>query len=331
VTQDLLKIENLKTHFFTSGGVVKAVDGVDLTIKKGESIGLVGESGSGKSVTALSIMRLVPSPPGRILEGSKILFKGENILDKNEDELRTIRGTKIAMSFQDPMTYLNPVLRVGDQIAEAILLHHDVTEREAMRQAIDVMELVQIPDAHARAFEYPHMLSGGMRQRILLSIAISCNPELLIADEPTTALDVIIQSEILELLRHLKKTIGSALLLITHDLGIVAEMSEKVAIMYAGNLMEVGNAKSIFYESKHPYTRGLLNSVPKLDSPKDERLHSIEGIVPAPIEGLLPSGCRFHPRCPYAKKICMEDTPALQKVGQDHVSACLRADELPDL
>jgi len=327
----MLKLQNLKTHFFTSEGIVKAVDGVDLTITEGESVGLVGESGSGKSVTALSIMRLVPNPPGRILPGSKILFRGENILDKNDDEMRKIRGTKISMSFQDPMTFLNPVLRVGDQIAESILLHQDVTEREAMRQAVEALNLVQIPHAKARVQDYPHMLSGGMRQRILMAIAISCRPELLIADEPTTALDVIIQSEVLELLRHLKKTLGSALLLITHDLGIVAEMSEKIAIMYAGNLMEVADSRTIFHESKHPYTRGLLRSVPRLDSPKDERLQSIEGTVPAPIEGLLPSGCRFHPRCPYAKKICMEDKPDLRKVGPDHISACLRADELPDL
>jgi len=326
MTKDLplLSIQNLKTYFFLTAGVLKAVDGVSLDIGFGESVGIVGESGSGKSVTALSIMRLVPDPPGRIVEGN-LLLEGEDLRKKNEDEYRIIRGGHIAMSFQDPMTYLNPVMRVGEQIAEAVL-HHNVEASvdDALDRAVETMELVGIPTPKRRAMDYPHQFSGGMRQRCLLAMAISCNPQLLIADEPTTALDVIIQADILDLLRDLKKELNSSLMLITHDLGIVSELADRIAIMYAGRVMEIADTDTIFYGTMNPYTEGLLASIPKLDVTGP--LKAIEGLIPDMLNP--PSGCRFHPRCQYAKATCAEQVPELIEVENGHQSACIRVNEI---
>jgi len=297
---------------------VNAVDGVDLDIGKGETVGLVGESGSGKTVTALSIMRLIPQPPGRIVQG-EVLLEGDDLLKKTEHEMRKIRGDRVAMSFQDPMTYLNPVIRVGDQIAEAIMLHQEVSRSEALKKAVDAMEMVQIPSAADRAREYPHQLSGGMRQRILIAIAICCNPDLLIADEPTTALDVITQDQILELMRDLRSRIGSSLLLITHDLGIVGELADYVAVMYAGNVLEYGDVNTILRRPRHPYTSGLLESTPRIDWGK-RRLKMIPGTIPDMIHP--PSGCRFHPRCAQAKASCVSEQPKLIEIEAGHMVAC---------
>ncbi len=322
--QPLLSIQNLKTYFYLTGGVLKAVDGVSLDIYPGETVGIVGESGSGKSVTALSIMRLIPMPPGRIVEG-KIFLGGENLLEKSEEQYRQIRGRSIAISFQDPMTYLNPVMRVGDQIAEAVLHHNpEASVDDALERAIETMELVGIPTPERRAMDFPHQFSGGMRQRCLLAMAISCNPKLLIADEPTTALDVLIQAEILELLRELQRRLNSSLMLITHDLGIVAELADRIAIMYAGRIFEIADTDTIFYGSMNPYTEGLLASIPKLDATGP--LKAIEGIVPDMLKP--PSGCKFHPRCQYAKPVCAEQVPELVEVEKNHLSACIRGQEI---
>jgi oligopeptide/dipeptide ABC transporter ATP-binding protein len=318
LTSSLLEVDGLRTYFFTSQGVVKAVDGIGFKVGSGEVVGLVGESGSGKSVTALSIMRLVPSPPGRTTAG-KVLFRGNDLLQLSEEQMRDIRGGKIAMSFQDPMTYLNPVIRVGEQVAETILLHQDVDKTDAMKRAVELMELVQISSAKERAMDYPHQFSGGMRQRILLAMAISCNPDLLIADEPTTALDVIIQGEILELLKELREKVGSSLLLISHDLGVVGELADKVAIMYAGNIVEFADANTIFEDPRHPYTIGLLESVPTLEGAK-KRLKSIEGAVPSLINP--PEGCRFHPRCARAKEHCALKEPSIIRLEDGHFVMC---------
>ena len=318
LTSSLLEVDGLRTYFFTSQGVVKAVDGIGFKVGSGEVVGLVGESGSGKSVTALSIMRLVPSPPGRTTAG-KVLFRGNDLLQLSEEQMRDIRGGKIAMSFQDPMTYLNPVIRVGEQVAETILLHQDVDKTDAMKRAVELMELVQISSAKERAMDYPHQFSGGMRQRILLAMAISCNPDLLIADEPTTALDVIIQGEILELLKELREKVGSSLLLISHDLGVVGELADKVAIMYAGNIVEFADANTIFEDPRHPYTIGLLESVPTLEGAK-KRLKSIEGAVPSLINP--PEGCRFHPRCARAMEHCALKEPSIIRLEDGHFVMC---------
>ena len=321
-SQPILEIDNLKTHFFTNRGVVTAVDGSSWKINAGDSLGLVGESGSGKSVSALSIMQLVPKP-GKIIDG-KILFNGDNLLDKNLTEMRKIRGAKISMSFQDPMTYLNPAHQVGDQIAEAIMLHSDVSKSDAIEQAAKTMELVQIP-VEGRVKDFPHQFSGGMRQRLLLAIALSCSPDILIADEPTTSLDVLVQAEILQLLFELKKKLNMTLILITHDLGIAAQLCNKIAIMYAGKMVEFGKSKDIFSNPRHPYTMGLLNSVPRVDSIKS-RLTAIPGTIPDMVSP--PSGCRFHPRCTYSVKDCeISDTPMVNIV-RDRLSACIRDKEI---
>ena len=321
-SQPILEIDNLKTHFFTNRGVVTAVDGSSWKINAGDSLGLVGESGSGKSVSALSIMQLVPKP-GKIIDG-KILFNGDNLLDKNLTEMRKIRGAKISMSFQDPMTYLNPAHQVGDQIAEAIMLHSDVSKSDAIEQAAKTMELVQIP-VEGRVKDFPHQFSGGMRQRLLLAIALSCSPDILIADEPTTSLDVLVQAEILQLLFELKKKLNMTLILITHDLGIAAQLCNKIAIMYAGKMVEFGSSKDIFSNPRHPYTMGLLNSVPRVDSIKS-RLTAIPGTIPDMVSP--PSGCRFHPRCTYSVKDCeISDTPMVNIV-RDRLSACIRDKEI---
>jgi oligopeptide/dipeptide ABC transporter ATP-binding protein len=315
----LLDIKGLKTYFFTSYGTVKAVDGIDFHIKKGETLGLVGESGCGKSVTALSILRLVQYPPGRIVEG-EILLEGVDLLKLNEDEMRKIRGAKIAISFQDPMTYLNPVKRVGDQVAEAILLHQNVMKEEALEKAVETMELVGIPSAAERSRDYPHQFSGGMRQRIMIAMAICCGPDLLIADEPTTNLDVLVQDQILEMMENLKEKIGASILLITHDLGVVAEVSDRVIVMYAGNIMEISDVVSIFQEPLHPYTQGLLESIPRLNIEK-KRLTSIKGEVPNLIDPL--PGCKFYPRCQKGMEICSKNKPEIVKIGNRYVSCHL--------
>ena len=313
MSKTLLSIRDLRTYFYTSSGVVKAVDCINLDIHESEALALVGESGSGKTVTAFSIMRFVPKP-GRIV-GGKIIFKGEDLVKKSESAMRKIRGSRIAMSFQDPMTYLNPVFRVGKQIEESIKLHQE--GKKSWERAVKTMELVQIPSAPERAYNYPHQLSGGMRQRSLLAIALSCNPNLLIADEPTTALDVVTQGEVMDLLKEIKKELDISILFITHDLGIVLELADKVAIMYAGNIFEYSDVEKIFNDAKHPYTRGLIDSIPKVGQ---ARLTVIEGNVPNLINS--PSGCRFHPRCPYAKEVCAKQRPRMIEVERGHFVAC---------
>lgn len=318
MTQPVLEIENLQTHFFTDRGQIPAVDGVTIRVNKGEVLGIVGESGCGKSVTSLSVMRLVPQPPGRIVGGS-IRFKGEELVAASEKRMREIRGNEIAMIFQEPMTSLNPVYTIGDQIGEAIRLHTKTSKKEALQRSIDMLKKVGIPRAEGIVHEYPHQLSGGMRQRVMIAMAMACNPELLIADEPTTALDVTIQAQILDLMRQLNRESGTAILLITHDLGVVAEMCHRVVVMYAGNVVEEGDVRTILKTPKHPYTIGLLNSLPKLET-EQERLYSIPGNVPLP--GTLTVGCRFAPRCEQATDRCRAEMPELKAVGDNHRSRC---------
>ncbi|MFO7171463.1 MAG: ABC transporter ATP-binding protein [Bacillota bacterium] len=318
MSDKLVEIRNLRTYFYTEDGVMPAVDGVSLYIRRGETLGVVGESGCGKSVTSLSIMRLIPSPPGKIVEG-EILFEGRDLLKLPEPEMRKIRGNEISMIFQEPMTSLNPVFTVGDQIAEAIMLHQGLNYKEAMAKAVEMLRLVGIPAPEKRVKDYPHQMSGGMRQRVMIAMALSCNPKLLIADEPTTALDVTIQAQILDLMRKLKKELGMAIMLITHDLGVVAEMCERVVVMYAGKVVEEADVVSLFKQPLHPYTEGLLQSIPRLDEDR-ERLHVIEGVVPNPLN--MPQGCRFHPRCPYAIDKCREVEPPLEPVGDGRFVAC---------
>ncbi|AJG40306.1 peptide ABC transporter ATP-binding protein [Thermotoga sp. RQ7] len=313
--EPLLRVENLKTYFYTEDGVVKAVDGVSFDVFEGETLGIVGESGSGKSVTSLSIMRLLDQN-GRIEDG-KIVFKGKNLLELSESEMRKIRGKEIAMIFQEPMVALNPVFTIGDQIMEAIMLHQNVSEKEARKMAIDMLRKVGIPEPEKRVDEYPHQLSGGMRQRAMIAMALSCRPSLLIADEPTTALDVTIQAQILELMKELQREYGMAIILITHDMGVVAEMSDKVAVMYAGKVVEYGDVKTIFNEPKHPYTYALLESTPRIDIDQ-ERLKSIPGNVPDPLN--FPTGCKFHPRCEFfVKGKCDVEEPKLEDIGNHRV------------
>jgi len=302
----LLEIKDLQTYFQTRAGLVRAVDGVNLYINQGELLGLVGESGCGKSITALSIMRLI-SPPGKIVAG-EIIFDGKNVLELSEEEMRQIRGDDIAMIFQDPMTSLNPVFTVGEQIAEALRLHRKLSRKAARAAAIEAMREVAIPDPARRIDDYPHQLSGGMRQRVMIAMALACDPKLLIADEPTTALDVTIQAQILELLDELRKSRDLAVLLITHDLGVVAEVADRVAVMYTGRIVEESPVEELFARPKHPYTEGLLRSVPKLtleEVEKKERLETIEGVVPSPTD--LPPGCHFEPRCHYRMPRCREN------------------------
>jgi peptide/nickel transport system ATP-binding protein/oligopeptide transport system ATP-binding protein len=323
MSEILLRVRDLKTYFFTSLGLVKAVDGVSFKIHKGEVLGLIGESGSGKSVTALSIMNLIPNPPGKIVDG-QVLLDDFDLLQTKESEMWKIRGKRIAMSFQDPMTYLNPVHRIGDQIAEAIIIHQKLGKSEAFEKAIEIMELVQIPDAPQKARDYPHMLSGGMRQRVLLAMALSCNPELIIADEPTTALDVIVQANILDLLKELKFKLNLSMLLISHDLGVVARLADRVAIMYAGRIMEYGEITTIFDSPKNPYTIGLLDSLPRIEEDQ-EKLISIPGDIPDMINP--PSGCRFNPRCSHAISRCREEVPSLIEYEKDHLVACFQVNK----
>jgi len=316
---DLLQVQNLQTSFFTPEGEVRAIDGVSFEIGEGKTLGLVGESGCGKSVTSLSIMRLIPSPPGKIV-GGEILFRGRDLLKLNNEEMRKIRGNEISMIFQEPMTSLNPVFTVGNQIAEAIQLHQGLGKRETRKKTIEMLRLVKIADPESRVDAYPHQLSGGMRQRVMIAMALSCNPSLLIADEPTTALDVTIQAQILELMKELKDKIGMALLLITHDLGVVAEQADQVAIMYAGKIVERADVGTIFTRPAHPYTVGLLNSLPGVGGLKKQRLDAIPGVVPSPLH--LPSGCRFRDRCPRAQELCAQLEPALEEKEPTHSAAC---------
>ncbi len=315
----MVDVKNLRTFFYTEDGEVPAVDDVSFHVNRGETLGIVGESGCGKSVTSLSVMRLIPEPPGKILDGSSITFEGEELLTKRESDMRKIRGNDISMIFQEPMTSLNPVYTCGDQIMEAITLHQGLSEREARNQAIDMLRLVGIPAPEQRVDEYPHQLSGGMRQRVMIAMALSCNPKLLIADEPTTALDVTIQAQILEIMKELKDEMGMAIMLITHDLGVIAEMAERVVVMYAGKIVEEAEAHEIFRNPMHPYTEGLINSIPRMDMPSDERLHVIEGVVPNPLN--MPVGCYFHPRCPYAMDICRSEQPKFI-TQEGHQVAC---------
>jgi oligopeptide/dipeptide ABC transporter ATP-binding protein len=315
----LLVVEGLVTEFQTQSGLVRAVDGVDLRVARGETVALVGESGCGKSVTALSIMRLVQGPAGRIAVG-RVLLDGVDLAKLPENEMRKVRGARIGMIFQEPMTSLNPVLTVGFQIAEAVQLHRKVSRREAWAEAVKMLELVEIADPAERARAYPHQLSGGMRQRVMIAIALSCGPELLIADEPTTALDVTIQAQILELLDGLRDRLGMALLLITHDLGVVAERAERVLVMYAGRVVEEGPVDDVFRDPRHPYTRGLLRSVPRLGQPRT-KLDPIPGIVPRLTD--LPSGCRFRNRCELAEEACARIDPPLERFGNGRGAACI--------
>ena len=305
----LIEVNDLKTYFYTADGVLPAVDGVTFHLNRGEILAIVGESGSGKSVTCLSILRLVPSPPGRYM-GGNILFEKENLLQKTEQEMRDIRGNEIAMIFQEPMTSLNPVFTIGYQISEAIRLHQGLGRRETMDKAEHMLQLVGVPDPHRRVSEYPYQLSGGMRQRAMIAMALSCNPKLLLADEPTTALDVTIQAQILELMKKLKRELGMAIILITHDLGVAAEMAERVVVMYSGKVVEEAGVKELFATPLHPYTEGLLTCIPRIDQARGA-LHVIEGVVPNPLD--FPTGCRFHPRCAYAQKICEQENPLLEE------------------
>lgn len=320
----LIEVKGLRTYFYTEDGVVKAVDGVSFAIEPEQTLGVVGESGCGKSVTALSIMGLVPMPPGKIVEG-EILFRknGKTVelhkLNPKGKEYRSIRGKEIAMIFQEPMTSLNPVFTIGYQIMEAIMLHQKVSKREARQKAIEMLRQVGIPEPEQRVDEYPHQLSGGMRQRAMIAMALSCNPSLLIADEPTTALDVTIQAQVLDLMQDLKRKFHAAIMLITHDLGVVAEMCEEVVVMYLGKVVEHAPVRPLYHDPKHPYTQGLLKSIPSLAT-KKERLEPIKGVVPDPLDA--PPGCPFHPRCPHAMEICTREMPTLKEVGQDHQAAC---------
>ncbi len=316
---NLIEVKNLTTSFFTADGEVRAVDGVSFEIEEGKTMGVVGESGCGKSVTALSIMRLIPSPPGKIV-GGQVLLRGRNLLELNREEMRKMRGNEISMVFQEPMTSLNPVFTIGNQIAEAIRLHQGLGRRATREKVIEMLRLVKIADPETRISDYPHQLSGGMRQRVMIAMALSCNPSLLIADEPTTALDVTIQAQILELMKELQERLGMALLLITHDLGVVAEQAHEVAIMYAGKIVERALPKELFSRPLHPYTVGLLNSVPGIRGEKKRRLDAIPGVVPSPLE--LPGGCRFRDRCPKAAGICAGAEPELVEKQKGHWVAC---------
>ena len=316
----VLKVENLRTYFRTRWGEVKAVDGVSFELRKGETLGIVGESGSGKSVTMLSMMRLIPMPPGRIVEGS-ITLDGEDLLQLSESEMSKVRGSKIALIIQDPMTSLNPVLSIGNQVTEAIRIHQDIPKRSVMEKALEVLRKVNIPAAESRVRDYPHQMSGGMRQRVVGAIGISCQPLVLIADEPTTSLDVTIQAQYLKLLRDLQQESGMSLIFITHDFGIVAKMCDRVAVMYAGRIVEEGTVRDIFNAPSHPYTEALLASVPKMEEDVD-RLYAIEGQPPLLHD--LPVGCAFADRCQYVMDRCREEYPPEFPVAEGHYSACWR-------
>ncbi|PKP58610.1 peptide ABC transporter ATP-binding protein [Candidatus Atribacteria bacterium HGW-Atribacteria-1] len=319
----LLAVKDLKTYFFTEDGIVKAVDGVDFEVYQGETLGIVGESACGKSVTAFSIMRLLDYPGKTV--GGEVIFKGENLLKKTEDEMRRIRGKEIAMIFQEPMTALNPVLTVGFQISEALMMHFKISKEEAKKKSVELLKKVGIPIPEQRVNEYPHQLSGGMRQRAMIAMAMSCDPILLIADEPTTALDVTIQAQILDLMMTLLQEFNGSLIMITHDLGVIAEIADRIAIMYAGKVVEYADKKTIFHNPLHPYTLGLLTSIPRLDV-EMKRLNVIPGIVPNPLH--FPSGCKFNPRCRFATDRCKKEEPPLIKIEEGHLVKCWNVDKV---
>ncbi len=326
----VLQIEDLQTHFFTAIGQVRAVDGVSYSLKAGETLGVVGESGCGKSVTALSILRLVANPPGRIVGGA-VRFEGRNLLELSAAEMERIRGNEISMIFQEPMTSLNPLYTVGKQIAEAVALHQGLSRKDAWDRAVDMLRRVSIPEPEKRAHAYPHQMSGGMRQRVMIAMALSCNPKVLIADEPTTALDVTIQAQILDLMRELQETFGTAIILITHDMGVVAENADRVVVMYAGRKVEEASAAELFDNPGHPYTKGLLGSIPQLDVAASKtrtrpRLNEIKGMVPSLFR--LPPGCSFAPRCGFATDQCTRVTPSLTEYRPGHHIACWHADKV---
>ena len=315
----LLEVRDLKTYFFTDDGVVKAVDGISYDVEAGETLGLVGESGCGKSVSALSLLRLIPNPPGRIVSG-EVLFEGEDLLKVSDDAIRHVRGNRIAMIFQEPMTSLNPVLTISRQLTEALELHLKLDGGAAKQRAIQLLDMVGISEAAARIDDYPHQFSGGMRQRVMIAMALSCNPKLLLADEPTTALDVTIQAQVLEILARLSREFGTAVIIITHNLGVVARYADRVNVMYAGKIIETATAKSLYANPKHPYTLGLLKSVPRLDQERKSKLIPIEGVPPDLIN--MPPGCSFYPRCTYRVDKCAQETPPLFDVEAKHRVAC---------
>ncbi len=315
----LLEVKGLKTQFFTQDGIVKAVDGVSFYVDEGETLGIVGESGCGKSVSVLSVMRLIPEPPGRIVAG-EVLFEGRDLLKVSDDEIRQVRGNKIAMIFQDPMTSLNPVLTIGRQIGEALELHMGMSKKEAAKRSAELLTMVGIPEADMRLKDYPHQFSGGMRQRAMIAMGLACDPHLLIADEPTTALDVTIQAQIIDLVKRLRDELGMAIIWITHDLGVVAGLADRMMVMYAGHAVEEAPVKEVYADPRHPYTLGLLASLPRLDEMREEKLRSIEGMPPDLID--LPPGCPFEPRCVYAVEKCRVERPELEPVGPKHRIAC---------
>ncbi len=319
--EPLLDVRGLVTEFHSSEGVFKAVDGVSFSVSRGETLGIVGESGCGKSVTSLSVMGLIPRPPGKIPAG-EIVFEGRDLLTLSARQMRDVRGNDISMIFQEPMTSLNPVYTVGQQIMEGILLHEDISEADARARAIEMLRLVRIPSPEGRVDDYPHQMSGGMRQRVMVARALACNPKLLIADEPTTALDVTIQAQILDLMRDLRERTGTAIMLITHDLGVIAELADRVVVMYAGKVVEEARVGDLFTDPQHPYTLGLLGSIPKMDV-DEVRLATIEGSVPNPYN--MPAGCKFNPRCPFADDKCRQEVPALIEVKPGHKVACWKA------
>ena len=321
----LLEIEGLKTQFFTSAGTVKAVDGVSYTVEQGETVAVVGESGCGKSVTALSILRLIPWPPGRIVDGH-IRFDNKDLLSLDEESMREIRGRDIGMIFQEPMTSLNPVLSIGLQLTETLVTHMEITQEAAQRRAAELLEMVGISEPNRRLKQYPHHLSGGMRQRVMIAMALSCEPKLIIADEPTTALDVTIQAQILELMKDLTRKLNVAMIVITHNLGVVARYADRVNVMYAGKIIESGSANDIYHAPKHPYTLALLKSIPRMDQARQAKLDPVEGQPPDLTK--LDDGCAFRPRCRYAIDRCNADFPLLEQVGEGHFSACWEKDKL---
>jgi len=321
----VLEVNDLRTYFYTPEGVVKAVDGVSYDVKEGETMALVGESGCGKTVSALSIMRLIPIPPGKIVSG-QISFNGKDLSTLNDEEMRKVRGKEIAMVFQEPMTSLNPVLTIGRQLTETLEVHLNMNRDDGERRAVEVLKLVGIPDSERRLSQYPHQFSGGMRQRVMIAMALTCNPKLILADEPTTALDVTIQAQILELLKELSRRLGVAMIIITHNLGVVARYADRVNVMYAGKVIESGASVEIYHHSQHPYTLGLLHSVPRLDEPRKEKLDPIEGQPPDLIH--LPPGCSFQPRCRFAEEKCGKEVPPLIDLGGGHWCACWFAGKL---